>query len=166
MNLFYNSSDNFKSRIQDSIRFDSVFWLILILGLQAIIFEHIIANSYFIADDFYDLIHAKRYGLTLNFLNLPLFDHWSPIHRFHDWIILISGLNWYLAGAIRMAFACGSTIILYVLLRRIFISGPGLIIFTAIFALSPLWFRSAQWMSAGILQVTTIFFCLWIESNN
>ena len=161
MRFFNNLYVTFIRWIRDAARFDSVYWLILILGLQAMISVHILADGYFIADDFYDLIHAKQFGLTLDFLNRPLFDHWAPVHRFHDWVVLLTGLNWYLAGSIRIAFACGSTIILYILLRRIFIPGPGLVIIIAIFALNPLWFRSIQWMSAGILQVTAISFCLW-----
>lgn len=133
-------------------------WLSGILLLQAVLVGRYVRNSWFFVDDFLFLRQGLDEPLSLDYLRLGLFEHFSPVHRFVDWaFIRTAGLNWTAAATVLMVLAAGCTLSFFYLTTSIVKDRPSALIVTGLYAVSLFFVRNAVWWTGGIhLMLVTI----------
>jgi hypothetical protein len=134
------------------------YWLSGILVLQAVLVGRYVRNSWFFVDDFLFLRQGLDEPLSLDYLRLGLFEHFSPVHRFVDWaFIRTAGLNWTVAASILMLLAAGCTLSFFYMTSAIVRDGRRVLIITGVYAVSLFFVRNAVWWTGGIhLMLVTI----------
>src|SRR5438477_998296 len=84
--------------------------LLVVLGVQGVAVGWFVAHSWFFGDDFLFLAQGRDSRLTLSYLRLPMFDHFSPVLRFAEWILAHSGgLSWAEAASVLVVLTVSCT---------------------------------------------------------
>jgi len=107
-------------------------------------------SSYFSADDWLNLAHAREYGMSWEYLKLGYFGHFAPLHRVLDWIwsVKLTG-DWNAYLAVMVALHATAVAATYVLLRALRCSVALAAIATTLFASSVVWVRIIQWPASS-----------------
>ncbi len=125
--------------------------LIGLVGAQVVALAHFTSRSFFVYDDFIYLRQAQRRGLSLRFLAQPLNLHFSPAHRFVDWLIERAfPLNFGVAQLLLLACFAASLILLHEVLAELFGHGPGPLVLTVLYGTSLVQVGVAQWWASGL----------------
>jgi len=133
-------------------------WLCGILVLQAVLVGRYVRDSWFFVDDFLFLRQGLDEPLSLDYLRLGLFEHFSPVHRFVDWaFIRTAGLNWTVAASVLMLLVAGCTLSFFYLTSAIISDRRRVLVVTGLYAVSLFFVRNAVWWTGGIhLMFVTI----------
>jgi len=107
-------------------------------------------SSYFYADDWLNLAHAREFGMSWHYLQLSYFGHFAPVHRVLDWLWAVQfPINWTAYLAVMVVLHATAVVATYVLLRvlrcRVLLAA----IATAMFASSVVWVRIIQWPASS-----------------
>jgi hypothetical protein len=122
----------------------------LIIGVCAAGIVAATRSSYFSADDWLNLAHAREYGMSWDYLKLGYFGHFAPVHRVLDWIwsVKLPG-DWNAYLAVMVALHATAVAATYVLLRALRCSVLVAAIATTLFASSVVWVRIIQWPASA-----------------
>lgn len=132
-----------------------------LLLAQAAILWVLIQRSWFFADDFLFLNEAREADLSIEFLRRPLFEHFSPVHRFGDWVFIRAfGLNWSAALLVLVLLATACTLAFAALASQLFGSRRLVLALTALYGTSLFFTRNAAWWTGGTHLLTATLFSL------
>lgn len=131
----------------------------LVAAIQAAVISWYAAHNWFFVDDFIFLRQAKDDGLTISFLRMPLFEHFSPVHRIADWLLIhLAGPSWPVAAAVLVALTVGCTIGFAYLVLSVTRESSVVVLTTAFYALSLFFIRTSIWWTAGVhILCVTLF---------
>jgi hypothetical protein len=118
-------------------------------------------RSWFFVDDFLFLAQGREKRWSLSFLRLPLFEHFSPVHRVLDLaFVRLFGLDWLAAHVILLALAA-SCIVAFALVARALLASRALALgLTAAYGTSLVFVRNVAWWTGGIHLFTATAFSL------
>jgi hypothetical protein len=127
--------------------------------LQAMVIGWYASKSWFFVDDFLFLRQGKDSPLSLDYLRLALFEHFSPVHRLYDWLFVRVGEpNWTLAAVVLVALTVACTLAFAYLLTGVTRRTSMIVGATAVYALSLFFVRTSPWWTAGMhLMSVTLF---------
>jgi hypothetical protein len=138
--------------------------LLGVFALQGGVIGWYVGHNWFLVDDFVFLIQARVNSLTYDYLRIPLYEHFSPVHRLADWLLVHgTGPSWPVAAVVlvTLSIACSAAFAYLVssITRR-----PSIIVgTTAVYAISLFFIRTGIWWTAGIhLMFVTLFSMLAI----
>ena len=150
-------------------------WLVTILIAQAVLVGRFVWNGWFFSDDFLFLRQGLDEPLSVEYLRLGLFEHFSPVHRFIDWAFIRSvGLSWPAAAGLLVLLAAACTLSFFYMTSPIVRDGRIVLAATALYSVSLFFVRNAVWWTGGIhLMLVTIFtllciggFARWLTAKN
>lgn len=120
-------------------------------------------EGWFFVDDFLFLAQAREEQFSLDFLRLPLFEHFSPLHRVFDFALIRGfGLNWTVAHLVLLALAAACIGAFAALALSLF-SRQLAFGLTAAYGTSVAFVRNIDWWTAGVhLFLLTAFSLLTI----
>ena len=131
---------------------------VLVLA-QVALLSALTHRSWFFADDFYFLAVGRETGLSLHYLRLPLFEHFSPVHRLLDFAFVRTfGLSWPAAHVVLLILA-GACISMFALVASALLSSRRwAFVLTAVYGASLSFVRNVAWWTGGThLLLLTLF---------
>jgi hypothetical protein len=115
--------------------------------------------NWFKTDDFLNFAIAQDMGLTKEFLLRGIFGHFSPGHRFIDYLAIeFFSFSWSAAFSLLSFFAVITTINVYNLALYITSRRELLLLVIFISAISPIYISSLSWFAAGLHSITALAF--------
>jgi hypothetical protein len=133
----------------------------VVLVLQGTVIGWFAAHSWFFVDDFLFLRQARDSNLTFAYVRLPLFEHFSPVHRLLDWLLVVGARpSWPVAVVILVGIALACSTAFAYAVSGITRNRRVIVCTTAVYALSLFFVRTAIWWTAGIHLMLLTFFSL------
>lgn len=112
---------------------------------------HFTWNGFFLYDDYIYLRQAQREGLSFKLLAQPLNLHFSPGHRFVDWVIQRwFPLNFGVAQVVLLVCFAASLVLLHRVLVELFGRGRGPLLLTLLYGTSIAHVGIVQWWASGL----------------
>ena len=121
-------------------------------------------RSWFYVDDFLFLAQGREKRFSISFLRLPLFEHFSPLHRIFDYVLVRSvGLDWSAAHLVLLSLAAACIVAFALVVRSLFASPTLALGLTGAYGASLVFVRNIAWWTGGIhLFLLTVFSLLTI----
>lgn len=133
------------------------FWLGALIVAQAVVMFTAGIRQYFVFDDWLNLILAAESDLDWSYLTRPVFGHFVPLHRLGSWLIAdVFTLDHMVVVAAFTAMLVASTVLIYLILRRLFGTAWISVVLVTVFAMSSLFAHSLFWWSTGMHQIPSI----------
>jgi len=118
-------------------------------------------GSYFTTDDHVFFAQALEQPFGLHFLTEPIYDHFSPWHRLQDHLIVsVTHQGWWLALTISLLWHAACVAAFTLVVRSIVGRHPAGTLVCIVFALSPVFVRSAQWWALAAQMLPQLCFTL------
>lgn len=122
-----------------------------IVAAQALVYGLLARAGYFYVDDLDNLATAARHGLTWDYLELPLNDHFTPGLRLSYWLMAHGApFQHGLTVVARLAVLAAATVLFYRLLLRLFGDRPAVYVALAAYAFCPLTLPSFLSLSSAV----------------
>ena len=130
-----------------------------VVAIQASVVGWFAGHSWFFTDDFLFLRQAKDSKLSLSFLRLALFEHFSPVHRIMDKVLIRGfGPSWPIAAVVLVALTVACTLAFAYFVSSITVDSKIIVGTTGVYALSLFFIRTSIWWTAGVhLLAVTLF---------
>ncbi len=168
---------NRTTRLADTVRPGPPEWVwALTLGVQVLITGLLTSYTYFFVDDFLLLRQAQTSSFDLNYLRVPLFEHFSPVTRILNKVVVdIAPGSFGFAHALELVMYAAAIAAMMFVLRTIMGRTWGALALTLLFGQSIFLLRLLTWWTAtanllpatvGMLLATGAYLRWWMRGGN
>jgi hypothetical protein len=143
--------------------------------VQVVCAAALTSYTFFFVDDFLFLGQARTQGLSLTYLRESLFEHFSPVSRILDTLLVtVAPGSFVLAHAVELAFYAGALVAFAMVMQGILGNGWRAFLLTLLFGQSIFLVRLLNWWTATAnILPSTVFMLLalacylrWRESGS
>jgi hypothetical protein len=119
------------------------------VGLQVVCAAVLTNFTFFLVDDYEFLSEARTQSFSLAYLREGLYEHFSPISRFLDkLLVVVAPGSWVLAHGIQLVLYAGVLVAFAMVMREILGNGWRAFVFTVVFGQSLFLIRLLFWWTA------------------